>query len=207
MPASYAGALDALAQGSRLEVLRLLVQAGLVVSRQESRSIYYSASLQAMHDLIPFVGENCCGGRECLPAATAARCRGIGAALLAHVEQAAARMGMERLVLLTQTADRFFAHRGYMIVERNAVPDTIRESSEFRTLCPASAVCMAWHLPLERAGAGSFPIGRVNPYADEALGQAGLPTEGLRSKSWDEFARLGAPAMDFVFTVCDASWK
>ena len=51
--------------------------------------------------------------------------------------------------------------------------------------------------------AGSFPTGRVNPLALSTLQQAGLPTEGYRSKSWDEFAELGAPVMDFAFTVCD----
>ena len=51
--------------------------------------------------------------------------------------------------------------------------------------------------------AGSHPNGKVNPAALEALGSAGLPTTGLRSKSWDEFARPGAPAFDFIITVCD----
>lgn len=51
--------------------------------------------------------------------------------------------------------------------------------------------------------AGSFPKGRVHPIAIELLRQLGLPSEGLRSKSWDEFAAPGAPALDFVFTVCD----
>jgi len=51
--------------------------------------------------------------------------------------------------------------------------------------------------------AGSFPKGEVNPLAVELLRQFGMPTAGLRSKSWDEFAGPGAPVMDFVFTVCD----
>ncbi|MCE9648721.1 MAG: arsenate reductase ArsC [Parvibaculum sp.] len=51
--------------------------------------------------------------------------------------------------------------------------------------------------------AGSHPGGTVNRFALEVLGSAKLPVEGLRSKSWDEFAAPGAPHMDFVFTVCD----
>lgn len=51
--------------------------------------------------------------------------------------------------------------------------------------------------------AGSHPGGRVNPLAIETLESFGFPTEGLRSKSWDEFAVADAPEMDFVLTVCD----
>jgi arsenate reductase len=51
--------------------------------------------------------------------------------------------------------------------------------------------------------AGSHPTGRVNPHALKQLEAARLPTSGLRSKSWDEFAKPGAPHLDFVFTVCD----
>ena len=51
--------------------------------------------------------------------------------------------------------------------------------------------------------AGSNPTGRVNPFAIELLERNGLPTDGLRSKSWDEFSVPGAPEFDFVFTVCD----
>ena len=51
--------------------------------------------------------------------------------------------------------------------------------------------------------AGSFPKGKVNPYALRLLTRQDYSTADLRSKSWDEFARPGAPQMDFVFTVCD----
>jgi protein-tyrosine-phosphatase len=51
--------------------------------------------------------------------------------------------------------------------------------------------------------AGSHPAGRVNPFALELLAKNHYPTEGLRSKNWDEFAAPGAPPLDFVFTVCD----
>lgn len=51
--------------------------------------------------------------------------------------------------------------------------------------------------------AGSKPRGEVNPAALELLRRKGLPTQGLRSKSWDEFAAPGAPQLDFIITVCD----
>jgi len=51
--------------------------------------------------------------------------------------------------------------------------------------------------------AGSQPKGVVNPFALKTLASNGYPTDGYRSKSWDEFAAAGAPRMDFIFTVCD----
>ena len=51
--------------------------------------------------------------------------------------------------------------------------------------------------------AGSFPTGKINPFTIELLESKKFPVDDLRSKSWDEFARPGAPEMDFIFTVCD----
>jgi protein-tyrosine-phosphatase len=51
--------------------------------------------------------------------------------------------------------------------------------------------------------AGSQPKGQIHPFAIDLLKKMNHPTEGLRSKSWEEFAIAGAPEMDFVFTVCD----
>ena len=66
---------------------------------------------------------------------------------------------------------------------------------------------------LDRLGAGKFvafsagsqPAGAVNPHAARLLKQLNYKTDGLSSKSWDEFGRDGAPALDFVFTVCDSA--
>jgi arsenate reductase (thioredoxin) len=55
--------------------------------------------------------------------------------------------------------------------------------------------------------AGSMPSGSVRPEALKQLHAANLPTENARSKSWEEFSRLSAPQMNFVFTVCDNAAK
>jgi arsenate reductase (thioredoxin) len=55
--------------------------------------------------------------------------------------------------------------------------------------------------------AGSLPGGKVNAQALQQLELSHLPTDGLRSKSWDEFATPGSPTMNFVFTVCDNAAK
>mgnify|MGYP000453330546 CR=1 FL=1 len=51
--------------------------------------------------------------------------------------------------------------------------------------------------------AGSHPTGTVNPFALQTLQSLRIPTDGFRSKNWEEFAQPGAPDLDFVFTVCD----
>jgi amino-acid N-acetyltransferase len=70
------------------------------------------------------------------------RSRGLGRGIVRELERVARSTGVAQLVLLTQTARDFFEHRGYGVIGREAVPDAIQGSAEFRTLCPASAVCM-----------------------------------------------------------------
>jgi arsenate reductase len=68
----------------------------------------------------------------------------------------------------------------------------------------AEAILNGQCAPMFRAySAGSHPTGRVNPAALRQLEEARLSTEGLRSKSWEEFSRPDAPRLDFIFTVCD----
>jgi arsenate reductase len=66
------------------------------------------------------------------------------------------------------------------------------------------------HLPSSRErftaySAGSQPRGEVHPHALALLARSGIATDGMRSKSWDEFATVDAPKMDFVITVCDSA--
>jgi len=72
-----------------------------------------------------------------------------------------------------------------------------------RSILAESLINALGHGKFRGFSAGSFPKGRVHPMAIELLKRLNLPMEGLRSKSWDEFAAPGAPPLDFIFTVCD----
>lgn len=63
--------------------------------------------------------------------------------LIEDLERIARAAGITQLVLLTETAKQFFEHQGYSVLDRSDVPRDLQESEEFRSLCPASATCMA----------------------------------------------------------------
>ena len=74
------------------------------------------------------------------------RRRGIATALVAKIEDYARSLKLGRLYLLTLTAEAFFKKCGYRIAERDSAPAGIQETAEFKSLCPASAVCLVKHL-------------------------------------------------------------
>ncbi|MBI3899855.1 MAG: GNAT family N-acetyltransferase [Gammaproteobacteria bacterium] len=74
------------------------------------------------------------------------RGRGVGSRLVVHAEQYARANGIESLYLLTTTAEKFFRRRGYQPSARAAAPAGIRDTTEFSSLCPASAVLMVKNL-------------------------------------------------------------
>jgi arsenate reductase len=74
-----------------------------------------------------------------------------------------------------------------------------------RSILAEAVLNRAGHGRFRGYSGGSFPKSNVHPMTLEVLGELGFPIEGLRSKSWDEFARPGAPVMDFIFTVCDSA--
>jgi len=67
---------------------------------------------------------------------------GAGGGLVLLLEAEARQNGVDELILLTQTAQAFFAKRGYRVIAREAAPAAVLQTEEFRSLCPASAVCM-----------------------------------------------------------------
>ena len=71
------------------------------------------------------------------------RNRGFGRKLVARVEQSAQADGINQLVLLTETAEVFFRRLGYSIIDRHYVSNSLKQSAEFRSLCPDSATCMS----------------------------------------------------------------
>jgi len=72
-----------------------------------------------------------------------------------------------------------------------------------RSIMAESLLNMLGKGKFQAFSAGSFPKGQVHPLAIDLLKRTKMPSEGFRSKSWDEFAAPGAPPIDFIFTVCD----
>jgi amino-acid N-acetyltransferase len=67
---------------------------------------------------------------------------GLGRTIVQELERVAPAARISRLILLTQTAREFFARQGYRVIERSEAPQDVQGSEEFRSLCPASAICM-----------------------------------------------------------------
>lgn len=67
---------------------------------------------------------------------------GLGRMLVQELERRAYASDIAQLVLLTQTAKRFFEYQSYQVIDRQQVPQAVQGSEEFRSLCPASAICM-----------------------------------------------------------------
>lgn len=153
--------------------LAILARAGLIRSVREGRSIRYFADLEGMRDLLSFLMEDCCGGRP-------ETC----APLLRVVARAC---GREERTLPGKVFNVLFLCSG----------------NSARSIM-AEAILNRWGQGRFRAySAGSQPRGEVHPIVLDLLRRQNFDTGFARSKSWDEFNQPGAPALDFVFTVCD----
>ncbi|HEX6192882.1 MAG TPA: arsenic resistance N-acetyltransferase ArsN2 [Chitinophagaceae bacterium] len=155
--------------------------------------------------------------------------QGLGKTIAREMEEIAKKKGVDTFYLLTTTAKDFFEKNGYIVIDRNEVPDTIRSSSEFSSVCPSTATVMKKDLTakkkilfvciensnrsqmaqafasmigkdaVEAYSAGSKPSGIVNPKAIAAMKELGYNLQNHSSKSLDE-AKTHAP-FDAVVTM------
>jgi arsenate reductase len=153
--------------------------------------------------------------------------KGLGKFITGELEKIARKKGSKDLYLLTTTADGFFQSQGYQIVERNNVPEEVKKSSEFTTVCPDTAIAMRKPLvkkilfvcvensnrsqmseaiarilggdAVEPYSAGSRPSGKVNPKAIKAMSELGYDLSTHQSKSLEEVKKY-AP-FDVVVTM------
>jgi amino-acid N-acetyltransferase len=127
------------------EVIALLSRARLPTADLESArhlQMWVLESEQTLAGVIALERFDTQGLLRSLTVAPEFRKRGFGRELVARLEHDARSDAVEQLVLLTETAERFFQSLGYIAIERARVHENIKESAEFRSLCPASAVCM-----------------------------------------------------------------
>jgi amino-acid N-acetyltransferase len=145
------------AQGADLAVvLALLKNSGLPTADFTSALDLHLWVIEEKESVFGVIGMErfgTCALLRSLAVGTSIQGRGFGRQLIARLERDARAEGVEQLVLLTETAERFFRAIGYEVVDRRHVPEKIKQSAQFRSLCPVSAVCMRKLLVSSHAGA------------------------------------------------------
>jgi amino-acid N-acetyltransferase len=131
--------------GDCTAIHKLLVEAGLPVDDLDTAPIRFWVA-RNVGEIVGAVGLEVYGAAgllRSLVVKASQRHGGLGTALVQSLEDGSRRDGIELLVLLTQTAQAFFSKHGYSVQERRDVPASILQTAEFKSLCPASALCMS----------------------------------------------------------------
>ncbi len=136
--------LRPLMPGEEPQVRSLLADAGLPVEDLDQSAVRFIVATD-QDALIGAVGLETFDGVGLLRSLVVhadARSQGLGGQLVDALEAHARNAGLRQLVLLTQTAEPFFARRGYRRIDRQTAPAAVQASAEFHSICPASATCM-----------------------------------------------------------------
>lgn len=177
--------------------LKELTHAGLLVQCPEGRKIIYQAHFAAMDQLIAHLTDNCCQGAPCAVSASAHGCgTGTAPSLSASVPPPLPPPLRQPTLQPAEPGGAMATRKIYNVL-------FLCTGNSARSVLAESLLNALGNGRFKAFSAGSHPAGAVNPLALDFLQTNSLPAEGLRSKSWDEFAAPGAPEMDFVITVCD----
>jgi amino-acid N-acetyltransferase len=134
-------------QAADLPTIAALLQiAGLPTADLSSSGDFQTWVLEAHGEFVAAIGLERFGDEALLRSLVVApeqRKRGLGQKLVSRLERDARAQGITQLILLTETAEDFFLARGYVVTDRRRVSDRVKQSAEFRSLCPVSAVCMS----------------------------------------------------------------
>jgi len=167
--------------------LRELAQAGLVTHERDGRHLIYRPSMDRMADLLAYLTAHCCHGAPCGVT--------VGGAL-SGCTPAAAGPAPRHLPSVNETTTMSDPVYNVLFICTHNSARSIMAEGILNAMARGR---------FQAFSAGSHPAGAVHPRALETLAALGLPAEGYRSKDWTEFAKADAPALDFVFTVCDTA--
>jgi protein-tyrosine-phosphatase/DNA-binding transcriptional ArsR family regulator len=163
--------------------LKELTHAGLVTQERQGRHLVYRASFDDMDALLAYLTDNCCRGTPCLPS------MGATCGLPTASPDSPLPTGPSTMPAPANPLNVLFlcTHNSARSILAEALLNAMA-GDRFRAFS---------------AGSSPRPGQKPNPLGLQVLQEAGIPVEGLRSKSWDEFAATDAPQMDLIITVCD----
>jgi amino-acid N-acetyltransferase len=131
------------------EEIRNLLKSARLPFEDVENGIGHFLLARNQEELIGCVGLQICGNDALLRSLAvieSVRNQGLGKALLLEVLEYASRLRLQKIYLLTTTAEKFFKKHGFANVDRTNAPDAIRETSEFSSVCPSSAIFMSKRL-------------------------------------------------------------